>query len=222
MAQITVTPAPWRLTGSGWILAVRFSREAAHACLPAALHAAWRGGVGVLMWVDYDDSPVGPYRELLLVPGLMALGGRTRPMVSHIWVDSPASRVSGRSNWGIPKELADFTVEDGGQRWAARVGGELLAEAELEPGRLRLPARTGVLPRALRTLVQPWEGGLLSTSPRARGTVRSGHLRALRSPFLPREPAVLGVVQVERFRMTFPVATRRQGVGKTGVDGEST
>ena len=65
-------PAPWSLTGQGFILFFRFSRAALDAEAPVRdpMRGRWLGGVGALMIVDYATSDVGPYREILLVPGV--------------------------------------------------------------------------------------------------------------------------------------------------------
>ena len=70
----------------------------------------------VAMMVDYLDSPVGPYREILASPVLHAPGKRIGPMprmaVPFIAVDSEPSVHGGRVHWQLPKVLAEF---DGGR-----------------------------------------------------------------------------------------------------------
>ncbi|GAC68347.1 acetoacetate decarboxylase family protein [Gordonia soli] len=67
----------------------------------------------VAMMVDYVDSPVGPYREVLASPALLAPGRRFGPLprlqVPFIAVDSERSVHGGRSHWSLPKVLAEFT-----------------------------------------------------------------------------------------------------------------
>lgn len=69
--------------------------------------------ITVGMVVDYLDSPVGPYREILASPVLRRPGGglgvMPRLSVPFIAVDSAASVHGGRSHWKLPKVLADFT-----------------------------------------------------------------------------------------------------------------
>lgn len=66
----------------------------------------------VAMMVDYLDSPVGPYREILASPVLHAPGKRIGPMprmaVPFIAVDSEPSVHGGRVHWQLPKVLAAF------------------------------------------------------------------------------------------------------------------
>lgn len=64
------------------------------------------------MVVDYLDSPVGPYREILASPVLRLPGGgrgaMPRMSVPFIAVDSETSVHGGRTHWHLPKVLADF------------------------------------------------------------------------------------------------------------------
>ncbi|WIA37550.1 hypothetical protein OEZ86_014457 [Tetradesmus obliquus] len=73
---------------------------------------AWQftKGPGYLMLLKYKSSPVGPYNELAYIPGKYKAGKCSTPLfsVQRIWVDSEASVHGGRSNWGLPKELAKF------------------------------------------------------------------------------------------------------------------
>jgi hypothetical protein len=54
--------------------------------------------------VQYSDTPVGPYDEIVAAP--IPRGGRVH--IPFICVDSPASVVGGRANWLLPKALASF------------------------------------------------------------------------------------------------------------------
>ncbi|QRV93337.1 hypothetical protein RhiJN_21355 [Ceratobasidium sp. AG-Ba] len=79
------------------------------------LQATYTGGLGTIQLIRYHTSPVGPYDELLYVPGNMSY--KTGPSstisglsVTRIYVSSTASVVNGN----IPKQLArfEFTKED--------------------------------------------------------------------------------------------------------------
>ncbi|MGL4306859.1 MAG: hypothetical protein ACRCSF_11990 [Mycobacteriaceae bacterium] len=72
------------------------------------------------MVVDYLDSPVGPYREILASPVLRCpgkgLGLMPLMAIPFIAVDSKPSVHGGRMHWYLPKVMADF-------------GGDVLTEA---------------------------------------------------------------------------------------------
>lgn len=121
-----VVPAPWQLRGEGLALLYRLRAEGLDSEPGREGNAgkeAFCGGIGAVILVDYAASPVGPYRELLFIPGRYryavsgsaphprnALEGKERRITAHtissIYVTTQESRDGGRLNWGIPKGLA--------------------------------------------------------------------------------------------------------------------
>lgn len=71
----------------------------------------------------YDDSPVGPYRELAVAQPAH-LGARPGMCITTMAVTSVDSRLGGRVNWGFPKELGTLVWLDEGEgrvlRWEER------------------------------------------------------------------------------------------------------
>jgi len=71
----------------------------------------------------FDDSPVGPYRELAVAQPAH-LGARVGMCVTTMVVTSVDSRLGGRVNWGFPKELGTLVWLDEGDdrvlRWEER------------------------------------------------------------------------------------------------------
>jgi hypothetical protein len=106
------------LEGDGWILLLRLPEAAARPRhMPPELQAAAARRAVDVMFVDYADSPAGPYRELLYMPGRLTLpGGRKAWSVTRIYVSTWDSVVNGRRNWGIPKDLAEFRALGHGRR----------------------------------------------------------------------------------------------------------
>lgn len=176
---------PWHLRGSGSILLFRLESE-----------------LGLMMLVDYDESPVGPYWELLFLSGF-----RT---ITRIYVSTEESAVNGRENWGIPKEVADFAVERRGRTEQVRVTseGRTVADLTVGIGRPPLPVTAALIPRSFRTLVQPWEGRTYVTTLAGRGVIRPARLLKARIdpelfPDLTRG-RLLGAVHASRFRLILP------------------
>ncbi|MFC4605963.1 hypothetical protein [Rhodococcus kronopolitis] len=93
------------------------------------------------MMVDYLDSPVGPYREILASPVLRApgrgVGALPAMAVPFIAVDSEPSVHGGRAHWHLPKVLARF----GGDAHAGfeAVGDGWRVETAARPRGPRLP-----------------------------------------------------------------------------------
>ncbi|MDP1807341.1 MAG: acetoacetate decarboxylase family protein [Acidimicrobiales bacterium] len=116
----------------------------------------------------YDDSPVGPYRELAV--GQPAhLGARVGLCITTMVVTSVDSRLGGRMNWGFPKEMGTLVWLDEGEdrvlRWEER---DIVLRAS--PVGPPLPV---LLP--LRAL-QRRADGLVSIRGHARGRGRVAHV----------------------------------------------
>lgn len=167
---------------------------------------------GCLMYVDYSESPVGPYRELLFIPRVLSGLAGSASTISKIYVSTEASVQGGRRNWGIPKELAEFEVrsERRAQHIIVSVAGERALELSIESSRLTVPMTTTLFPARLRTLMQELDGARYYTTPQAHGLLHTAKVGALSSdgrlfPALSREH-VLFASHVSHVRMTFPAA----------------
>lgn len=200
---MTVTPAPWDLNGMG------------------IMHFFWGprrldpfsgemvSGLGGFIIARYDQSPVGPYNELLYIPGRHKLDGKSNFFISKIYVDSIESVVSGQSNWGIPKELATINI--------GRLGKEIVVNAardgipffhcQVSPSRISFPVSTRLIPIPLH---QHWQGRYYYKRFVGSG---SGSLSKLRlgkvNPDLfadTRGFRSLATLTVDPFKLTFPLA----------------
>jgi hypothetical protein len=206
--------APWTLHGDGYMLFYKFSREFAeqHGFVPPELAGRFDGGFGAVMLVNYQESPVGPYRELLFIPGKFRTPQGRRYSITRIFVDSEASTQHGRANWGIPKYTRTFQVEQDGNTEHIRVlneQGQPGFDIRLRAGGLRFPVTTALIPLHL---YQIWEGRTFLTTPKGSG---SGQLA--RVPDLYVDPAFFPdvrlakpflAIKVSGFRMEFPPAQK--------------
>lgn len=202
--------APWTLTGRGFILLYRFPEEFVRESgfLPDEWKVMRWSGRGYVMLVDYQDSPVGPYHELLFIPGKTRIGGERLNTISKIYVDSLDSMNNGRNNWGIPKELADFSWSEEGCEQTIRVGGyDPFFEITIEPGSIHFPVHTRFMPIHL---YQELDNKKFQVSPVGKG---SGHFSLIKGlkvdpQFFPDldllEPSI--VLYINPFTMTFPIA----------------
>jgi hypothetical protein len=208
-----VTPAapPWHLTGDAYIWLFWFPREFVerNGFLADWQRDALGATLGAVMLIDYRESDVGPYRELLFLPGRMNLAGHGVFSISKIYVSTPDSVANGIENWGIPKQLAAFErtlLADGGERFCAALDGREFFAARLEPFGPRFPFSSVLIPVAVG---QERRGDLLITRPSVKGTGRLCRARDVRVtascfPDIARlEP--IAVAAVRDFRMTFPV-----------------
>ncbi len=167
-------PSPWSLRGrmhvSVWAVPV-----ADVPALPPSLTGAVRvlrlgrrAFVGTA-WVDYRPGGDMAYRELLSAV-LTRAGWRPRVTITHIWVDSVASRDGGRELWGIPKDLAELAVPSASGAASASTADGPIASATLPAGG-GLPPRLPAVFRVVQAL-----GGRPVTTP-VRSTARYGLAR---------------------------------------------
>lgn len=218
LPEVQRARAPWQLRGDGWILLLGLAEEVRRdpRHIPAVLRACPLGGPSIVMFVDYRDSPAGPYRELLYIPGRFTLpDGRRAWSVTRIYVSTWDSVVNGRLNWGIPKDHAEFTRqfdrEDGrGERIRVQVDGRRVASLALRARGPSLPVPGGLLPAALSRLVQHHAGRRFEFVPGASGRAGLAAADALDSdPALFPDLAGARVrlaLRVPRFSLSFPVA----------------
>jgi hypothetical protein len=196
-----IAPPPWDLAGRGAILLLRPAKGAR----PRRLLDLG----GALAFVAYERSGVDPYLELLHVPYLTHSQGIVGPTIDRIWVTSQRSVVSGRANWGIPKDLADITLDapsGGPERWNASIGGTLLASLSLQPTGPALPV---FKPRRLGRLLQRMNGRLYATPIDSSGKVRFAKVEHLEfgPVFADVDPARgAAAVVIPSFRMGFHAA----------------
>ncbi len=212
--ELPVSPPPWKLTGDGWVVFYRFPPDDPHGVVERdELAGTWRGGTGAIAWMNYKSSPVGAYSELLYIPGKFEVPrkGKIKKFysISQIFVSTWQSVISGRANWGIPKDRADFTVEilsTGEDHLTASLDGAQIAELTTKAGLFRMPLNTGLFPI---TLMQRWQGQTFFIKLAVSAGIEwltsvklSGdgvHIPDL-SGMTP-----LGAVKLDKFKITFPI-----------------
>ena len=203
--------APWHLSGRGFMFIYHFDRDCGSLAhfMPKEDHGTYQGGLGALILVDYESSNVGPYKEILFIPGKFSLGGKPRHAISRIWVSTQESVVSGRANWGIPKDLASFSIHResrGHEIWSVcEREKKPFFEAEIRYGSAPFPVHTAALPMPL---LQTWRGNRFLTRFRGFGLGRLAKLDRVTIdteifPDLAHKKPLLGI-EVSPFRLTFP------------------
>jgi len=209
-------PPPWTLTGNGLIFIAHFPepfvRE--HGFLQPYQQTAYRGWIGTVILADYHTSNVGPYQELLFIPGLFRFGQTTAFSISKIYVSSQDSVANGRANWGIPKEQADFKFEagpSGQQRISVSRDGQPFFSVRAKAWGPHLPITTRLLPgfRVAQEPLPPSNASqLLLTAPVASGKARLTTLTDLtvNTAYFPNLGQIkpLVALTIADFKMTFP------------------
>lgn len=208
-------PAPWQLKGSGYLLAIKLPKAFLdeHSFIAEDLKASRRGQLAYVMFVDYQSSDVGPYHELLYIPGSLQFSSGRHLSISRIYVSTQASVSNGQRNWGIPKQLCDFAVsygKNGIDTVKLTLNGHTFAELCFQKKLFGVPFNGKLVPKKLRTLAQQLSGQEFCYSPEARGHLQPATL--LQSSFDPEyfpdisQGRVLACIKVRDFDMIFPLA----------------
>ncbi len=201
---------PWCLRGDGFIWLFRYPPAfiARAGRLADWQRACLASTFGALMAVDYLETTVGPYRELLFIPGQFNVAGRRLFSITSIYVNTEVSRRGGMAHWAIPKALAEIArarQADGREVFRAARDGAVFFEARLAAFGLRFPISSALLPLGV---AQSQGADLLITRPKARGWARLCRVHDMWAdgacfPDL-RSCRPLLVLAIQGFRMTFP------------------
>jgi hypothetical protein len=108
--------APWSLQGYAILTLHLVNIEKVRPLIPAELDiiSVWPGKTLASLYLsNYQRGSVLEYSELIVAPAMVSYGGKIGGWISHIYVDNPDSVAGGREIWGLPKELAEFTWEQG-------------------------------------------------------------------------------------------------------------
>jgi hypothetical protein len=119
--------------------------------------------IAVLVLMHYLDSDLGQYHEyctniMVNPPGSTASGPRALQsagaFIHHIPVDQAFTLEAGRTIWGVPKVMADFTIRDGGRfGFDVTLDGQLAVSMEFQRG-LRAPSVFSSRTQMSRTYAQ--------------------------------------------------------------------
>lgn len=206
-------PAPWNLTGNGYVILYWFKKEKLkeRCFLDDSIKESYLGGRGCVMLVDYKSSNVGPYKELLFIPGKINFKGQKLFTITKIFVSTLDSVVNGRENWGIPKEHANFSwlSDKNTEKVVIEHDGHEFFSATMERIKFlfAFPMTTSLLPFPLfQTLNQK----IYYTNFHGRGIGSFARIKQINidEKIFPGidDHKPLCVIKVENFRLAFPVA----------------
>jgi len=141
---------PWNLKGNGYIILYKLPKEflIEKSFIPSSLKNKFYGGISALIIVDYKESNVGNYKEILFIPGLFNFNKSKFFSISKIYVDSEPSILNGIENWAIPKEYANFDIKeinDKSQSISISNKNEVFFKASIKSSRLQIPFSSKIL-----------------------------------------------------------------------------
>ncbi|TGK16545.1 acetoacetate decarboxylase [Leptospira kmetyi] len=207
-------PAPWNLNGEGFLFPLwakkDYNRE---MCFFSDEDSRqYRGGLGSIMLVNYETSDVGPYYELLYIPGNFEYKGESYKRITRIFVSSQKSVEEGILNWAIPKERADFTWMKEGNltKISAYRNGKEFFRVVIATKGFSFPVSTKILPY---TLLQKAPYGYLQTQFIGKGKGRIAKIQEIWSDEAVFPDVIKGGVfktgiHSNPFELVFPVADK--------------
>lgn len=214
MESVEHFPPPWKLKGEGFIFPFWGKKDylLERGFLTEEDKEHFRGGLGAMMLVNYEKSDVGPYFELLFIPGNFEFRGRTYKRITKIYVSTEISVREGIRNWAIPKEVAHFDWEKEGSLTTIRAitKGHPLFSARISSLPIPFPIATALMPMAL---MQRAPENYLETAFSGYGLGRPAIAKGIEAndSFFP-DPLKSGSskygIYVKPFHLTFPVAKR--------------
>ncbi|MBW4637437.1 MAG: acetoacetate decarboxylase family protein [Gloeocapsa sp. UFS-A4-WI-NPMV-4B04] len=120
--------APWTLQGYAIQTLQPLDIDLVRPSIPSELEiiSVWPGKtLGGVYLSHYGLGSVLEYSELIVIAACVTHKGKFGGWISHIYVDNPDSVAGGREIWGLPKELAEFSWNNG-SRVTVRQGNKLL------------------------------------------------------------------------------------------------
>jgi len=207
-----VFPAPWKLSGKGYLVLFKFSKDeiAADKFLSDFFKENFVGGFASLMIVEYQHSNAGPYNEILLIPGKFKYNGKRKNTISKIYVSTQSSVDNGIRNWAIPKELADIKFTKIGhlsEKVTAQIDGNEFFSAEFRKFRFPFPVHTAFFPFPL---VQFMNDKVYFTKFSGKGIGYPVKLKSIKtdSLYFPdlSKKKIIAAITIDPFRICFPEA----------------
>lgn len=136
------TGPSWTITGRGFSTACLYRLNCVRPLVPppCQLQSVLPGHtLGGYYGLHYDDSPIGPYDELIVFPALVTFGGKVGCYVSHSFVNNERALQGGLQSWRWPRQLRRITTRFTGHEWQFELfeAGEVVFAAR---GRLLTPA----------------------------------------------------------------------------------
>ncbi|MEH1832956.1 MAG: acetoacetate decarboxylase family protein [Nostoc sp.] len=107
---------PWTLQGYAIQTLHLVDIDQVRPLIPLELEiiSVWPGKTLASVYLsNYGSGSVLEYSELIVAPALVNHQRKIGGWVSHIYVNNADSVAGGREIWGLPKELAEFTWEQG-------------------------------------------------------------------------------------------------------------
>ena len=107
---------PWQFEGRLWFrpALVRVTSDSDRPPPSVSILSIFGWTLGGVVALEYDDSPVGPYREYVTMGAVVSKRGGVGQWGSSLYVSTDVAQRVCEDVWGVPAELADIDFADGG------------------------------------------------------------------------------------------------------------
>jgi hypothetical protein len=213
--------APWLVRGDAYVVFTSSPAEVniADAGIPHELWGVYNGLFNVMLMANCRESPVGPYRELLYVPGRFRFSfDEERMSVTRSYVSTQASLLNRRANWNVPSDLAEIRNHSRDEHHdefhitrPGAGGPNAFAHFSFEMFGPELPVNGRVIPEAFRMFGQLRKDVTLLHSLAVTGTMRSARFtpHAFDPHAFPdmKRRQVVAAIKISDFLLDLPAAT---------------
>lgn len=204
---------PWLLRGDAFLVLTASPAEVnlVDAGIPAALEGIYRSLFNVMVVADYRESPVGPFRELLYIPGRFRFGVDDEPMsITRSYATTEVAQLNRHAHWSVPSGLATISRTPNAGRDVFSAGEQPFASFAFEAFGPELPLNGRVIPPAYRAFAQLAGDRTVLYTLAITGTMRAARFLpqkfdARMFPDMSKREAVLAI-KISDFLAEFPAA----------------
>jgi hypothetical protein len=206
--------APWLLRGDAFVVFTTSSTETnlSDAGIPHELRGIYHNLFNVMLVADCRESPVGPYRELLYVPGRFRFSfDDERLSVTRSYISTQAGAMNRRANWNVPSKLSEISIRsDHPDHAAFSVGRDGFAAFSFELFGPELPINGKVIPEAFRIFGQLRKDVTLLHSLSVTGTMRAARFtpHSFDTSMFPdmKKRELIAAIKISDFLLELPAA----------------
>jgi len=178
--SVSYPPPPWQTHGYGFFASYRVPADT--LSLPKGFRAQTVAGhcLGLLGFIEYQPPSPLCYRELLWMPAQVSAHGMSGHYVAKMYVDDERSLVAGRTEWALPKTLAQFSVEGSHISMRADDGSVVELDARGYGPRIPMPKRLARMATLQAEDGSPDSGSVVRFRCSFAGSVQLARLRLIR------------------------------------------
>jgi hypothetical protein len=205
---------PWILRGDAFLAVTASPAELnlADGGIASELRGIYNNLFNAVVIADYRESPIGPFRELLYIPGRFRFGlDDERMSITRGYANTEVARLNRRAYWGVRSRLATISRTTGGDNSDVfAIGERPFARFGFETFGPDIALNGHTIPEAFRAFAQLEGDRRLLYTLAITGTMRAARfepqmLDASMFPDMAKREFLLGL-KISNFLAEFPLA----------------